>query len=81
MLFFAGPHFTGCGLEALGDDAAFGFKHWHQFKRIAVVTESAWLRAAMTMFCPFFPSQIQLFKLAKLDATKTWISGKERAGA
>jgi len=81
MLYVAGPDFTGYELEALWDDAAFGFKHWHQFKRIAVVTESAWLRAAITMFCPFSPSQIQLFKLAELDAVKTWITRKERAGA
>jgi hypothetical protein len=38
MLYVAGTDFIGCGLVALWDAAAFGFKHWHQFKRIAVVT-------------------------------------------
>jgi hypothetical protein len=57
------------------DDAAFGFKHWHQFKRIAVVTESAWLLAAMTMFCPFFPRQIQLFK------SPSWMPRKHGSAA
>ena len=70
MLYVAGPDFTGSELEALWDDAAFGFKHWHQLKRIAVVTENAWLRAAIAMSCPFFPSQIQLFKLAELTPRK-----------
>ncbi|MDA9436870.1 STAS/SEC14 domain-containing protein [Bradyrhizobium sp. CCBAU 51627] len=73
MLYVAGSDFTGYELEALWDDAAFGFKHWHQFKRIAVVTDSAWLRAAITMFRPFFPSQIRLFRLAELAAAKDWI--------
>jgi hypothetical protein len=41
VLYVAGPDFTGYELEALGGDEAFGFKHWHRFKRIAVVTESA----------------------------------------
>ena len=81
MPYVAGPDLTGYELEALWDDAAFGFKHWHQFKRIRVMTESARLRAATIMFCPFFPGQIQLFKLAELDGAKTWITRKGRAGA
>jgi hypothetical protein len=79
MLYVAGPGFTGYELEALWDDAAFGLKHWRQFKRVAVVTESAWLRAAITMFRPFFPSEIRLFKLAELAAAKNWILRVEKA--
>ena len=81
MLYVAGPEFSGYELEALWDDAAFGLKHWRQFTRIAVVTESAWLRAAVTMFSPFFPSEIRLFTLPKLSAAKAWIASKETAGA
>jgi len=77
MLFVTGADFIGYELEALWDDTAFGLKHWHKFTRIAVVTESAWLRAATTMFSPFFPSQIRLFRLAELDTAKSWISAKK----
>jgi hypothetical protein len=80
MLYVAGPDFAGYELEALWDDAAFGFKHWHQFRRIAVVTNSTWLRSAITMFCPFFPSEIRLFKILELAAAKDWIVPKEKAG-
>jgi hypothetical protein len=80
MLYVAGPTFTGYELEALWDDGAFGIKHWHQFNRVAVVTDTAWLRAATTMFCPFFPSEIQLFKVSELDAAKAWITRKAKAG-
>ena len=73
VLYVAGPDFTGYELEALWDDAAFDSKHWHQFKRIAVVTESTWLRAAIAMFRPLFPSEIRWFKLAELAAAKEWI--------
>ncbi len=79
MLYVAGSDFSGCEREALRDDVAFGFKHWHQFKRIAVVTDSAWLRAAVTMFRPFFPSEIRLFKLAELATAKGWIVRMEKA--
>ena len=81
MLYVTGPDFSGYKLEALWGDTALGFKHWHQFTRIAIVTESTWLRAAITLFCPFFPSKIRLFKLSELGATKAWITGKDRLGA
>jgi len=79
MIYVASPDFTGYELEALWGDAAFGFKHWHQFRRIAIVMDSAWLRAAITMFRPFFPSQIRLFKLAELAVERDWIIRVEKA--
>ena len=81
MLYVAGPEFAGYELEALWDDAAFGLKHWREFSRIAVVTETAWLRAALTMFSPFFPTEIRLFKISELDAAKDWIVQKGKASA
>jgi hypothetical protein len=81
MIYVAGPGFTGYELEALWDDSAFGLKHWHQFKRIAVVTDNTWLRAAVTMFSPFVPIEMRLFELAKLDTAKTWITAAGTAGA
>jgi SpoIIAA-like len=81
MLYVAGPDFSGYELEALWDDATFGFKYWHQFTRIAVVTESTWLRAAITMFSPFFSSEIRLFKFPELGAAKDWIADKKEAAA
>lgn len=81
MLYVAGPDFFGYELEALWDDTAFGFKHWRQFTRVGVVTENPWLRAAITMFSPFFPSQVRLFKLSELGAAKAWITGKDMLGA
>ena len=81
MLFVAGPEFTGYELEALWDDAAFGMKHWHQFTRIAVVTNTAWLRATVTMFSPLFPGRVRLFRSSDLATAKVWIEQKEKAGA
>lgn len=75
MLYLAGAAFSGYELDAMWDDAAFGLKHWRDFVRIAVVTEKTWLRAAVTMFSPFFPGHIRLFDLSGLDAAKAWIVG------
>ncbi|WP_429819427.1 STAS/SEC14 domain-containing protein [Ensifer sp. B1-9] len=77
MLYVAGTDFGGYELEALWDDATFGFKHWRQFTHVAVVTDSTWLRAAVTMFSPFFPSAVRLFKVSELAAAKDWIAPTE----
>jgi hypothetical protein len=81
MLYVAGPDFAGYELEALWDDSACGLKHWHHFRRIAVVTENIWLRSSIAMFCPFLPAETRLFKLTEPGAAKDWITRKEKAGA
>jgi hypothetical protein len=81
MLFVAGPRFSGYELEALWDDASFGLRHWNRFTRIAVVTDSAWLRAAVSMFSPFIPSEVRLFRYPELQAARDWIARGEHARA
>jgi hypothetical protein len=74
MLYVIGPEFTGIDLEALWDDGAFGFKHWHDFSQIAVVTDHAWMGGVISMFKPFFHGEVRLFRLAQLSAAKDWIT-------
>ena len=78
FLYVAGKDFEGYELEALWDDSAFGVKHWHDFTRVAVVADQAWLRAAVTMFKPFLPCEVRLFNLGDLAAAKTWITCTEK---
>jgi hypothetical protein len=78
LLYVAGKDFEGYELEALWDDSAFGVKHWHDFTRVAVVANQAWLRAAVTMFKPFLPGEVRLFNLGDLAAAKTWITCTEK---
>ncbi|MDD4933571.1 MAG: STAS/SEC14 domain-containing protein [Methylacidiphilaceae bacterium] len=74
MLYVISSDFTGYELEALWDDSAFGLKHWHDFRRVAVVADQAWIRGLMTMFKPFIPCEVRLYKLADLAVAKTWIA-------
>lgn len=73
LIFVIGKEFSGYDLEALWDDGAFGIKHWREFKRIAVVADQAWMRAAVSIFAPFFPAEVRLFNLSELSAAKDWI--------
>ena len=75
MLYVIGTDFTGYELEAVLDDSAFGFRHWRDFSRVAVVTDHAWMSAMINMFKPFFHGEVRLFSLAELPAAKDWISG------
>src|ERR1700751_3435872 len=60
-------------IEALWDDQIFGFSHWRDFCRLALVTAHAWMKTATAIFRPFFPAEIRTFPLAELDAAKAWI--------
>jgi hypothetical protein len=73
MLYVIGNAFEGFEPEALLDDSAFGFKHLHDFGRVAVVTDHAWVGAAVNMFKPFFHAEVRLFGLSELPAAKDWI--------
>lgn len=81
MVYVIGKDFAGYELEALWDDGAFGIRHWHEFKRIAVVTDQAWLRASISMFTPLFPAQVRLFNLSETSAAKDWVVDAQSGGA
>ena len=74
MLYVIGKEFTGFELEALWDDSYLGLKHWRDFSHLAVVADQAWLRAAVSMFMPFFHGEVRMFGLSQLPAAKDWIT-------
>jgi SpoIIAA-like len=81
MLYVIGQDFAGYELGALWDDGAFGIKHWRDFSRVAVVGDQGWLRTSVTLFKPFFPCAVRLFRLAELPAARAWIVGAQQAGS
>jgi hypothetical protein len=81
MLYVIGKEFTGFELEALWDDGNLGLKHWRDFSHVAVVADQVWLRAAVTMFMPFFHGEVRIFGLSQLPAAKDWITDRQRAAA
>jgi hypothetical protein len=74
MLYAIGEDFDGYQLEALWDDGRFGVSHWRDFKRIAVVADLPWIRAAVSLFRPLFPCEVKLFSIAEFAAAKEWIA-------
>jgi hypothetical protein len=41
---------------------------------MALVSDHAWIRVALSLFAPFYPAKIKLFKLDELAAAKEWIA-------
>ncbi len=74
MLYVLGADFSAYEPAALWDDGAFGVKHWHDFRRVAVVADAGWIRAAINVFRPIFRCEVKLFAVSELDAAKQWIA-------
>ena len=75
MLYVMGKDFKGFELEALWEDGRFGFSHWHNFQRIAVVQQDhrdgqrvdQHVQAVFSLRGPAVQS-------AELPAAKDWIA-------
>lgn len=68
---------TEFSLAAIWDDQMFGFKHWHDFSHVAIVTDVSWMRTAAALFAPIFPAKVKLYRMADLEAAKAWVSHPE----
>jgi SpoIIAA-like len=74
MIYAIGEDFEGFDLEAMWDDAAAGLRNWKNFRRVAVVADQNWIRAAVSIFAPIYPCAFRLFKRSELAAAKEWIA-------
>lgn len=59
--------------EAAWDDARFGFNHWADFGRIALVTDIGWIRTSARLFAPLIRADLHVFALNQLADAKRWI--------
>ncbi len=74
MLYVLGADFSAYEPAALWDDGVFGVRHWHDFRRVAVVADQGWIHAAVNLFRPIFPCEVKLFSLSELEAARQWIA-------
>lgn len=73
LIYHLGPDFTGFDAGALWDDAKVGMRHFSGWERIALVTDTGWLRAAATAFGFAVPAKFRLFQHAELADAKSWV--------
>ena len=65
--------FHGWDLEAIWEDTKFGFKHYRDIERIAIVGESAWEKWMVSFCRPFTSAKMKYFDAPAMAAAEQWI--------
>ncbi|MFM9735995.1 SpoIIAA family protein, partial [Streptomyces niveiscabiei] len=67
------------GPGGLAEDLKVGFgalfKHHSEFKRIAVVSDKAWVAHTLHAVAWMIPGELQIFGIDELDRAKEWAAG------
>jgi hypothetical protein len=69
-----GDGFEGYEGSAILADAGLGLDEFGTFARIAVVTDTDWLRHAMHLFGPLIPGDVREFPVADMQGARAWIN-------
>ncbi len=71
--------YEGFGPGGLAEDLKVGFgalfKHHSAFKRIAVVSDKAWVAHTLHAVAWMIPGELEIFGLDELDRAKEWAVG------
>jgi hypothetical protein len=74
LLLELGPSFEGFDPGAMLADAGVGIRDFGAFERLAVVTDSDWIRRGINLFGPFIPGDVRVFGTNDDAAARAWIS-------
>jgi hypothetical protein len=74
FLYHLGTEFVRFEAVAMWDDAKLGFKHLTGWERIAVVSDVAWIRAAIDAFALLMPGRVRVFREGELAEAKRWLA-------
>ncbi len=69
-----GPDFSGFDPGAMLDDFSVGVRHLGHWQKIALVTDSDWLRHAASAFGFMVHGRMKVFPLAQAAAARTWVA-------
>ncbi len=68
-----GPAFHGIDAGAAWEDFKVGVENLSRWERMAVVTDVAWIRLALSAFRVFMPRQLRLFAANQSSHARAWI--------
>ena len=74
FLYHLGEEFSGIEAAAAWDDAKLGMKHLAGWEKVALVSDTEWIRAAVKIFGLAIPGQVRVFPNRELAAATRWIS-------
>ena len=74
LLYLLGDEFAGYTLPAMLDDAAVGTRDWSHMSRIAVVSETEWVRAGVHAFAWMVPGRIHVYSVSQRSEAEAWLA-------
>lgn len=79
LLYILGADFAGFTAGAALEDAKVGLLHLARFARVAVVSDIAWMAAAVRLFAPLIPCPVRVFSGNDRGAAESWIRADDAA--
>jgi hypothetical protein len=73
LLMDLGDGFEGYEPSAFIADGVFGTEEFRHVDRLAVVTDTPWVRHALALFGTFMPGHVRLYATAELATADAWI--------
>ncbi len=74
FLYVLGPEFEGFEVGAMLGDTTFGFRHFFDFEKIAVVSDNAAYRSMVEGFGLMMPAEVRGFAIAEMEQAKAWLA-------
>ena len=74
LLYVLGPEFTGYEGDAVWEDTKLGFKTFTDYERMAIVTDTTWVRRSVKAFGWLMPGEVEVYHYDQLDEARTWIT-------
>lgn len=80
LLYVLGPEFEGFSGGAAWQDTKVGMKHFTDFERVAVVTNSDWIEDMVGALGFVMPGEVETFDNDELDKARAWIAERKPRG-
>ena len=74
LLYVLGPEFTGYEADAMWEDTKLGAKTFTKYDRMAVVTDTSWVRHSVKAFGWLIPGDVKVYPSDQLDEARAWIT-------
>ncbi|MBN8995238.1 MAG: STAS/SEC14 domain-containing protein [Rhizobiales bacterium] len=74
LLYVAGEDFAGYDAGMPLDEAVFGSRHFADFAKIALVSDTCSLRRAVRALDGLMPAELRVFRQAEVETAKLWLA-------
>ena len=74
LLYVLGPEFTGYEGDAMWEDTKLGVKTFNKYDKMAIVTDTTWVRRAVKAFGWLIPGEVEVYAYDQLADARAWIT-------